>query len=149
MIRPCIALLVGALALSGCTGDADRSREAGSSGVGVHLNIAGREVPETTPGDPLRYVLNMTKSGCLWAATEGAGPPQPRIDVVWPAGTAAERGDDGAVRIVAEDGTALARVGGALNALEGTYLEPDLGSTTFACRLGDGDARAVYVQSPG
>jgi hypothetical protein len=133
MLRSCIALLVGAMALTGCTDDANDRREAASPGGGVRLNLADPGMPQLAAGDPLRYVLNMTKGRCLWAATEAAGPPQPRIDVVWPAGTAAERGDDGAVRIVAEDGTVLAQVGGGcearrrLSAVRGLVVVADAG----------------------
>lgn len=114
----------------------------------VRLNLADREAQPQTAAAPLRYALNMTNRGCLWAATEGAGPPQPRRDVVWPAGTTTERAKDGTVRLIAEDGTLLARVGGGLNRLRGGEQKPDAGSTTFACRLGSEDSFALYVESP-
>jgi hypothetical protein len=59
MLRSCIALLVGAMALTGCTDDASDRREAASPGGGVRLNLADPGMPQLPAGDPLRYVLNV------------------------------------------------------------------------------------------
>jgi hypothetical protein len=66
MIRSRIALLPGALALTGFTGDADdaSARQPQSAGAG-HLNLVECDAQPQTGGEPLIYVLNRPRADVL------------------------------------------------------------------------------------
>jgi hypothetical protein len=69
------------------------------------------------------------------------------MGIVWPQGATVVRDHSEAVTVGMADLTALARVGGGLRSLHGSWLRTNDVPTRFACRVSGGDdAHALYIE---